>query len=160
MHLGNTLNIGKDLLGPTHCSVRSNSILEQARGHASLDWSGPPSQFPLHARSWALFKPCAKADCQRCVLTVPAAALTRATSLLASTCSTCSHFPCAPPCTLPVALIRLKLRQSLACLLLSLATQRYCRRPCTLLHFAPTTSVVTKSLPKSTTSLSPSRALL
>jgi hypothetical protein len=160
MQLGNTLNIGKDLLGPAHCSVRSSSILEPARGHASLDWSGPPSQFPLHARSWASFEPRAKADCQRCVLTVPAAALTRATSLPASMCSTCSHFPCPTPCTLPVALICLKLRQSLACLLLSLATQRYCRRLCALLHFAPTTSVMTKLLPKSTTSLSPSRARL
>jgi hypothetical protein len=129
MQLGNTLNIGKDLSGPAHCSVWSSSILKLARGHASLDWAGPPGQFTLHVRAWASFRPRAEANRQRCVPTALATVLTCAACLPASTRSTCSHRPCAPPCALPVALIHSTSRQSLACLLLSLATQRHCRRP-------------------------------
>jgi hypothetical protein len=39
----------KRFTGPTHCSVRSSSILIPARGHAGLDWAGRPDQLPLRA---------------------------------------------------------------------------------------------------------------
>jgi hypothetical protein len=158
MQLGNTLNIGKDLPSPVHYSVWSSSILKPTRSHAGLDWAGPPGQFPLRARAWASFRPRAEADHQPCVPTAPAAAPTCATCLLASTHSTCSSRPCAPPCALPVALIRSTLRQSLACLLLSLATQYHCHHSCALLHFARMMFFMTKSPPRSATSPSPSRA--
>jgi hypothetical protein len=147
MQLGNTLNIGKDLPGSAHYSVRFSSILKPPQGHAGLDWAGPPGQFSLRI----------EADRQHYVPTAPATAPTRATCLPASTRSTCSRCPCAPPCALPVALIRSTPRQSLACLLLSLAMQRHCRHPSALLHFAPTTSTMTKSPPRSITSLLSSR---
>jgi hypothetical protein len=154
MQSGNTLNIGKDLPGPTHCSVRSSSILKLARGHAGLDWAGPPNQFSLRSRLGVVPTVCRSRPPELCpgrASTAP----TRATCLSASMHNTCSCRPCAPPCTLPLALIRSTPRQSLACLLLSLVTQCHCRHPCALLHFAPMTSPMTKSPPRSATSPSP-----
>jgi hypothetical protein len=80
-----------------HCSVRPSSISKLAQGHAGMNWLSPPdrrlARVCMGAVPIAPFRPRADTDRQRCVSTAPAAALTLATCLPASTSHACSRHP-------------------------------------------------------------------